>query len=127
MTDLLDDLEVDLVGLAAASVLLGIGEADQPGPAECAEDVTREAFGGLVGGGPGCEGTVGDLPGQVEQFGRLLAGQQTGHVRRHEFVSPVGPASGRPVVCVLCRRSRERWIFPLGVLGSWSVRCTARG
>ena len=40
--DLLEHLEVDLVGLAAAAVLLGVGQAQQPGLAERAEDVAGE-------------------------------------------------------------------------------------
>ena len=45
--DLLDHLEVDLVGLAAAAVLLGVGQAEQPGAAQRAEHLAREGLGGL--------------------------------------------------------------------------------
>ena len=51
--DLLQHLEVDLVGLPAAAVLLGVGQAQQAGPAERREDVAGE---GLVGLGLGARG-----------------------------------------------------------------------
>jgi len=45
--DLLEDLEVDLVGLAAAAVLLGIGQPQQTRPAQHPEHLSWEGPGGL--------------------------------------------------------------------------------
>ena len=53
--DLLEDLQVDLVGLAAAAVLLGVGQPEHAGPAEQPEDVAREGLGGLGLGGAGVQ------------------------------------------------------------------------
>ena len=50
--DLLEHLEVDLVGHPAAAVLLGVGQPQQPGPAELEEDVAREGPVGLGGDRP---------------------------------------------------------------------------
>ena len=50
--DLLHDLQVDLVGLAAAAELLGVGQRQQPGLAQQGEGVAGELRGGLGGGRP---------------------------------------------------------------------------
>ena len=78
--DLLDDLEVDLVGLAVAAELLGVGEREQARGAQGAEDLGGE---GLVGGGgpfgvvdPGAQFLVADLAGQVDEVLTLLGRHQ---------------------------------------------------
>ena len=83
--DLLDHLEVDLVGLGAAAELLGIGQREQARAAEGAERLDREA--GLGGGGalgvvdPGPQLLVADLAGQVDQVLTFLGRHEAG--RRH--------------------------------------------
>ena len=56
--ELLEDLEVDLVGLAAAAVLLGVGQPEQAGLPEQCEHVAREGLAGLVCGGAGSSSLV---------------------------------------------------------------------
>ena len=74
--DLLDDLEVDLVGLAAAAVLLGIGQAEQTGAAQRAEDLAREGLGGLGLDHPRLELARGDVAHELDQGGGLVGGEQ---------------------------------------------------
>jgi hypothetical protein len=67
--DLLDHLQVGLVGLGAAAVLLGEGEGQQPRPPEQPVRRLRE-LGALLGVVHlGCELLGGDLTGQLEQGG----------------------------------------------------------
>ena len=73
--DLLEDLEVDLVGLPAAAVLLGVGQAQQPGLAQHREHVAREGLGGLRLGGARGQLAGRDLAGEGEEVSRLLGGQ----------------------------------------------------
>jgi hypothetical protein len=74
--DLLDDLEVDLIGLSAAAVLLGIRQGEQPRAAQQGEGVARE-LGGLLGGTHNGRELVGtDLPGQIDEVLGFLGGHE---------------------------------------------------
>ena len=75
--DLLQHLQVHLVGLSAATELLGVGEAQQPGAAQGGEHLAREHLVGLGGDHPGGELGAGDVAGQLEEVGGLLGGDQT--------------------------------------------------
>ena len=69
--DLLEDLEVDLVGLGPAAVFLRIGEAEQARPAQRQEDITRERAGPLRVIDPGTHLLVGDFARELDEIGRL--------------------------------------------------------
>ena len=73
--DLLEHLQVDLVGLAAAAVLLGVGEPEHAGLAEHREHVAREGLGGLGLGDPGVQllGRRGRGPGGSGRWPRRWA------------------------------------------------------
>jgi hypothetical protein len=64
---LLDDLQVGLIGLAAAAQLLGVGQAEQARLAEQGELLPGEPALGLGLGDGRAQLLVGDLPGQAEQ------------------------------------------------------------
>ena len=64
---LLHDLQVDLVRLPAPAVLLGVGQAEQPGAAQRGEDLAGEPAGLLVAGGARRQLGGDELTGQVEQ------------------------------------------------------------
>ncbi len=74
--ELLEDLQVHLVRLAAAALLLGVGQPEQPRLAERAEQPVGQRLGGLAGRGPRGELLVADVPDQREELGRLGRGQQ---------------------------------------------------
>ncbi len=72
----LEDLQVDLVGLAAAAEALRIGQAERARLAERAEQplgIGRRAF---VPIGPGGQFRVGDLPGEGEEILGALVRQE---------------------------------------------------
>jgi hypothetical protein len=75
--ELLDHLEVDLVGLAAATDLLTERQAHQAGVPQQAEDLAREALLVLVLPGLGGELRVGQLARQGDEVPGLLGGQFT--------------------------------------------------
>ena len=105
--DLLDHLEVHLVGLATAAVLLGVGQPEQPGATERAEHLARERLGGLGLGDLRQQLALRDVTYQLEEGSGFLGGKHAGGrhactlVRgferpaqwRHERL----PACGRPV------------------------------
>ena len=74
--DLLDDLEVDLVGLPRAAVLLRIGEGKQARPAEGAEDLLRERVLALGLVHQRRELLAADLAGQLDEVGGFVGGHQ---------------------------------------------------
>ena len=74
---LLEHLQVDLVGLAAAAHLLGEGQAEQAGVPQDAEDLAGEPLLPLVGRRLRRQLGVGQLAGQREEVGGLLGGQLT--------------------------------------------------
>ena len=115
--ELLDDLQVDLVGLAAAAVLLGVGQAEQAGLAQGAEHLAREPAVGLVRRGLRRELLAGQLAGQVEQRRGLLGRQVTvdGHrsARQHDVVAvgdvePLDAVLGATRRCPRCARRARR-------------------
>ncbi len=75
--ELLQDLEVDLVGLASAAVLLGIDQAEQPGPAEGGEQSLGVALGPFVLLDARGEFLVGDLPGEGDEIRGFGGGKQS--------------------------------------------------
>ncbi len=75
--DLLEDLEVDLVGDRAPAVLLGVGQPQQPGLAELGEDVAGERPVGLGGDGALGQLVGRDLADQPQQVGGLLGRQDS--------------------------------------------------
>ncbi len=81
--ELLHDLEVDLVGLVAAAVLAGVGQAEQSGPSEGGEDVAGEDGVLLVLGRAWGDLLVHDLPGQLQELFGLGCVQRA--FDRHEF------------------------------------------
>jgi hypothetical protein len=93
--DLLEDLQVDLVGLAAAAPLLGLRQAEQPRGPELREHPFGIGFGLLVGIDDGIEHLVGDVAGEVDEVFCLLRWQQPvdRHVRAFlsNLVSTVSP------------------------------------
>ncbi len=109
--ELLEDLQVDLVGLAAAAVLLGVGQAEHADLPEHPEDVAREGLARLVGGRAGRELLVGEVAHELDQVGGLggghhAAGWHGDHSRR-------GPGAGRRRP--LGRRPRHAGITRKGV------------
>ncbi len=76
---LLQDLEIDLVGLVAAAVLGRVRQAQQAGFGEQTEDLTRETSRVLLLRGPGRYLALGDLPDEGEQIPRLFRRQLTLH------------------------------------------------
>ena len=71
---LLDDLQVHLVGLAAAAEPLGIGQAQQARGADDPEQLAREDPVPLGRGGGRAQLLVGQLGGELEEPLRLLVG-----------------------------------------------------
>ncbi len=67
--DLLEHLEVDLVGQPAAAVLLRVGQPQQAGAAEHREHVTGERRVRLGGGRPRRELVGRDLPDELQELG----------------------------------------------------------
>lgn len=74
--DLLQDLQVDLVGHVAAAPALGVGQPEQAGLAEQPELVPREALGLLVLGREWFQLVAGEFGRQREQVGVLAVGKQ---------------------------------------------------
>ena len=111
--DLLEDLEVDLVGLVAAAVLLGVGQRQQAGLAEHPEDLAREGLGGLRLGRPRRELLGRDLAGEGEQVAGLVGGQLA--------ASGQGQAlcGGARAVWDLRARGGDR---PIGQVRGWAQR-----
>ena len=81
----LEDLQIDLVGLAGSAVGLGIGQAEQPAAAQRAQHVARELAAGLVVVGLAGELPGGELAGQLEQVVGLGAGQNPIHRHRRKL------------------------------------------
>jgi hypothetical protein len=75
----LQDLEVDLVGLARSAVGLGVGQAEQPGAADRADDVARELAPRLEVARLAGELTGGDLTGEIQEVVRLVVGEYAIH------------------------------------------------
>jgi hypothetical protein len=73
--ELLDHLQVDLVGLAAATDVLAEGQSEQSGVPEHPEDLAREPLLALVLRRLGGELGVGQVAGQRDQVVRLGRGQ----------------------------------------------------
>ncbi len=88
--ELLQDLEVDLVGLATAAVLLGVGEPEDAGLAEHREHVARERLGGLGLGHPGVQLLVREVADQADQVGGLVG--------RHDTAGGHGDSSDRQMI-----------------------------
>ena len=76
--DLLEHLEVDLVRLAAAAVLLGVGQPEQAGATEQPEHLAGEALLGLGARGERQQLVGGQVADQPEQVDGLLGGQAGG-------------------------------------------------
>jgi hypothetical protein len=74
--ELLEHLQVDLVRLAPAADLLGVGQPEQPRLAERREQALRIGLGPLVLVDARRELLVREVAGQVEQVLGLLGGQQ---------------------------------------------------
>jgi hypothetical protein len=95
--DLLDHLEVDLVGLAAAPVQLGIGQGEQAELAAGAEGLRGEAAGPLEGVDLGGEFLAAYVPGHLDELTGLLRGHQASsrHTVEDSRTStyPAGPQS----------------------------------
>ena len=72
---LLDHLEVDLVGLPAAADVLAEGQAEQAGVPERPEGLAREPLLALVRGGVRRQLGVGQLAGEREEVVGLAGGQ----------------------------------------------------
>jgi hypothetical protein len=88
---LLDDLQIHRVRLPAAAVLLRVGQAEQPGAAQRAEDLAGEPPGLLFGGGARRELGRDQVAGQVEKIMGLRRRQVAFDARR------TGPAGGGAV------------------------------
>ena len=73
--ELLDDLQVDLVGLAAAADVLAEGQAEQPRLAQRPERLAREALLPLELRGVRRQLGVGQFAGQREEVVGLTGGQ----------------------------------------------------
>ena len=74
--DLLEHLQVDLVGLPAAAPLLGLRQAQQPGGAQLGEHALRIGLGLLVGVDDRVEHLVADVARQRDQVCGVVGGQQ---------------------------------------------------
>jgi len=70
--DLLEHLQADLVGLTAAARLYGIGEGEQPGPAEQLHHLTGKSRMLLVPGGPRGQFPVAQLSRHGQQVALLI-------------------------------------------------------
>src|SRR5262249_57781735 len=79
---------VALVWRGAPAVLLRVGQAEQPGPAEQAEDLARELLACLEGGDARGELAVGDLADQADEVAGLRRRQEALHA--HSCTSSVG-------------------------------------
>ena len=75
----LEDLQVDLVRLAAAAEALRIGQAEQPRLAQRAEQPLGVGRGAFVLIDPGGQLLVGDLPGEGEENLGVPVRQQAVH------------------------------------------------
>jgi hypothetical protein len=71
----LQHLQVDLVGLTAAAVLLGVRQPQQAGLAEDAEELARELAARLVLGRPRRHLAVHEVAGELQERLGLGAGQ----------------------------------------------------
>ena len=94
--ELLDHLQVHLVGLAAAADVLTEGQTQQAGVAEQPEDLAREALLPLVLPGLGGQLGVGQLARQGDEVPGLLGGQFT--VDQHGSPQDGGAATVPAVV-----------------------------
>ncbi len=83
--DLLQHLQVHLVGLAAAAPLLGLRQAQQARRTQLGEDPVGVGLGLLVLVDDRVEHLVGDVAGERDQFGGFFGGQET--VYRHGCVA----------------------------------------
>ena len=97
--ELLQDLEVDLVGLVAAAVRGVVGQAEQAGLGEQGEELAREAAGVLLLGRPGGDLALGDVADERDEVPGLLRGQLTVHRLRGAVghggaLLPVGRCGG---------------------------------
>ncbi len=81
--ELLDDLEVHLVGLPSAAGLLGVRQAEEPGRSEGAEDVAREGTRGLGLVDPRSQLAVDEVVDESEKVARLVRGESPLHREGH--------------------------------------------
>ena len=88
--DLLDHLEVDLVGLRATAVLLRVGQSQQAGASQGPERLPGEGLGRFGVGSQREQLALCDLAHQVDQRGGLLCGEHA--CGRHAF----HPRTSRP-------------------------------
>ncbi|KWT62026.1 hypothetical protein ADL21_10700 [Streptomyces albus subsp. albus] len=100
---LLQHLEVDLVGLLTAAELLAVREGEQPGLGEQREDLPGETPRLLLLRGGGPDFTLDEIPYQRQQVAGLLRGQPAVHrpgaVLVHAALSSLsGAATARPRV-----------------------------
>jgi hypothetical protein len=79
--ELLEHLQVDLVGLAAAAELLRIGQPEQARPAQGREEALGVGLGALVVVHARRQFLVGDLARQLDERPGLVGGQEP--VDRH--------------------------------------------
>jgi hypothetical protein len=89
---LLDDLEVDRVGLRATADVLGEGQPEQAGVAEQPEHLAGKALLALVLRGLRCQFGVGDLAGQRDEILGLAGGQFA--IDGHSSPCDVAPTDG---------------------------------
>ena len=89
--ELLQYLQVDLVGLAATPELLGVGEAEQPGGTQRREEPFGIGLGALVLLDARRQLLVGEVAGEREQVSGLLRGQHPvdGHGDSSRYCSAV--------------------------------------
>ena len=91
---LLEDLQVHLVGLPAAAPFLRVRQCQQPGLTQGCEDAVGVGLVLLVLVDDRIEHLVGDIGGQLDQFARLGCRQQSvdGHGRPSCHSQPVNSA-----------------------------------
>jgi hypothetical protein len=75
--DLLEDLEIDLIGLAAATPLLRLRQAEQPRRTQLGEYALGVGLGLLVRVDDRVEHLVSDIAGQRDEIFGILRRQQT--------------------------------------------------
>ncbi len=97
---LLQHLEVDLVGLVAAAVVGAVGKSEEAGFGEEGEDLAREVAGFLLLGRPGSDLLGHDVADERDELPGLLGGQTAFHRLRgtvgHDgALLPVGRCDGR--------------------------------
>ena len=86
--DLLEHLEVDLVGQTAPAVLLGVGQTEQAGAAEHPEDLAREGLGAFGLGDQRGELLGRELAHQRDQVDGLVGRKQAGSRHPSTIVRP---------------------------------------